>query len=64
MQMATYNVNGRAPSSANLADWLKVQPEPDIVAVGFQEIVPLSASNVVLGEEDHIHVMLLSVCRN
>ena len=25
-------------------------PEPDIVAVGFQEIVPLSASNVVLGK--------------
>lgn len=63
MQTATYNVNGKASSSVNLSDWLEVQPEPDIVAVGFQEIVPLTASNVVLGEEDRLHVLWLSICK-
>ncbi len=51
MQTAMYNVNGRGPSTVDLSNCLKVSPVPDIVAVGFQEIVPLSASNVVLGEK-------------
>ena len=50
MQAATLNVNGRSPAAPDLSQWLRVHPEPDIVAVGFQEIVPLSASNVVMGE--------------
>ena len=50
MQAATYNVNGRKP-----APGLALQPWPasghgaDIVAVGFQEIVPLNAGNVMTG---------------
>ena len=43
-------MNGRSPAAADLPQWLRMHPEPDIVAVGFQEIVPLSASNVVMGE--------------
>ncbi len=59
-QTATYNVNGRASSKVDLSDWLKVRPVPDIVAVGFQEIVPLNASNVVFGERTRILVIYLS----
>ena len=51
---ASYNVNGRAPPpGTDLREWLAVggpHGEPDIVAVGFQELVPLNASNVVMGE--------------
>ena len=49
----SYNVNGRAPpQGVDLREWLAVGGEhgqPDLVAVGFQELVPLSASNVVMG---------------
>ncbi len=48
--MGTYNVNGRVPPPGlDLSPWLNVASEPDIVAVAFQEIVPLNASNVVMG---------------
>ncbi len=51
VQVGTYNVNGRIPSPGlDLSKWLDASSEPDIVAVAFQEIVPLSASNVVMGE--------------
>ena len=50
---ASYNVNGRhPPPGADLREWLSVggkHGEPDLVAVGFQELVPLNASNVVMG---------------
>ncbi|XP_072979423.1 type IV inositol polyphosphate 5-phosphatase 7-like isoform X2 [Typha angustifolia] len=36
----------------NLEDWLHVSPPADIYVLGFQEIVPLSAGNV-LGAEDN-----------
>lgn len=49
-QVGTYNVNGRLPPAGmDLSPWLNVALEPDIVAVVFQEIVPLNASNVVMG---------------
>ena len=50
--MGTYNVNGRRPPQGlSLRPWLDAQQtDADIVAVGFQEIVPLSAGNVVMGE--------------
>ena len=52
MQVGTYNVNGRRPPQGlSLRPWLDAQhADADIVAVGFQEIVPLSAGNVVMGE--------------
>lgn len=51
MQAGTYNVNGRMPPAGlDLRPWLDVSAsQPDIVAVGFQEIVPLNAQNVVMG---------------
>ena len=57
----SYNVNGRAPpSSTDLREWLAVRGphgEPDLVAVGFQELVPLNASNVVMGASPRLIFM-------
>ncbi|URE29768.1 type I inositol-1,4,5-trisphosphate 5-phosphatase [Musa troglodytarum] len=50
---ATWNVGGKSPpSNLNLDDWLHTSPAADIYVLGFQEIVPLSAGNV-LGTEDN-----------
>lgn len=46
----TWNVNGKAPSSESLLPWLFPRPhldEPDIFAIGFQEIVPLNAQQIL-----------------
>ncbi|EHA8586470.1 putative Type I inositol polyphosphate 5-phosphatase 8 [Cocos nucifera] len=53
MFVATWNVGGRAPHGGlNLRDWLQRALIPaDIYVLGFQEIVPLNAGNV-LGAED------------
>ncbi|KAG8088337.1 hypothetical protein GUJ93_ZPchr0010g8110 [Zizania palustris] len=51
--VATWNVGGRAPpGSLSLEDWLRTSPPADIYVLGFQEIVPLNAGNV-LGAEDN-----------
>ncbi|KAM7496001.1 hypothetical protein LguiA_020415 [Lonicera macranthoides] len=51
--VATWNVAGKSPpSSLNLEDWLHTSPPADIYVLGFQEIVPLNAGNV-LGTEDN-----------
>ncbi|XP_072979421.1 type IV inositol polyphosphate 5-phosphatase 7-like isoform X1 [Typha angustifolia] len=51
--VSTWNVGGKSPPShMNLEDWLHVSPPADIYVLGFQEIVPLSAGNV-LGAEDN-----------
>ncbi|XP_023773225.1 type IV inositol polyphosphate 5-phosphatase 7 [Lactuca sativa] len=51
--VATWNVAGKSPtSSVNLEDWLHTSPPADIYVLGFQEIVPLNAGNV-LGTEDN-----------
>ncbi|XP_052169130.1 type I inositol polyphosphate 5-phosphatase 4-like [Oryza glaberrima] len=51
--VATWNVGGRAPpGSLSLDDWLRTSPPADIYVLGFQEIVPLNAGNV-LGAEDN-----------
>uniref|UniRef100_J3N2S1 Inositol polyphosphate-related phosphatase domain-containing protein n=1 Tax=Oryza brachyantha TaxID=4533 RepID=J3N2S1_ORYBR len=51
--VATWNVGGRAPpGSLGLEDWLRTSPPADIYVLGFQEIVPLNAGNV-LGAEDN-----------
>ncbi|KAL5702229.1 phosphoinositide 5-phosphatase [Ranunculus cassubicifolius] len=51
--VATWNVGGKSPPSyLNLEDWLHTSPTADIYVLGFQEIVPLNAGNV-LGAEDN-----------
>ncbi|DBA87288.1 hypothetical protein WJX77_005794 [Trebouxia sp. C0004] len=51
MLVGTYNVNGRRPpADLDLRPWLDISNHTaDIVAVGFQEVVPLNAGNVVMG---------------
>ncbi|KAH8094819.1 inositol polyphosphate phosphatase [Cristinia sonorae] len=46
----TWNLNGRPPSSESLLPWLFPRnnvPDPDILVLGFQEIVPLTAQQIV-----------------
>ncbi|KAI3678895.1 hypothetical protein L6452_38199 [Arctium lappa] len=51
--VATWNVAGKSPTSClNLEDWLHTSPPADIYVLGFQEVVPLNAGNV-LGTEDN-----------
>lgn len=61
MQCGSYNVNGKKPPAGlKLEDWLQLLDDKwtshsgdhkgcDILAVGFQEIVSLSAGNVIVG---------------
>ncbi|XP_078172364.1 type I inositol polyphosphate 5-phosphatase 5-like isoform X1 [Carex rostrata] len=51
--VATWNVGGKPPnSSLNLEDFLQVEGNPDIYVIGFQEIVPLNAGNVLVLEDN------------
>ncbi|KAK3128766.1 hypothetical protein QOZ80_6BG0466050 [Eleusine coracana subsp. coracana] len=54
MFVATWNVGGRTPDSRlSLQDFLQVEEEsPDIYVLGFQEIVPLTAGNVLVVEDN------------
>uniref|UniRef100_A0A1J3JT24 Type I inositol 1,4,5-trisphosphate 5-phosphatase CVP2 n=1 Tax=Noccaea caerulescens TaxID=107243 RepID=A0A1J3JT24_NOCCA len=53
MFVGTWNVGGKSPHEGlDLKDWLKSPAEADIYVLGFQEIVPLNAGNV-LGAEDN-----------
>ncbi|KZV23932.1 hypothetical protein F511_23293 [Dorcoceras hygrometricum] len=50
---STWNVGGKSPpTNMDLDDWLHSAPPADIYVLGFQEIVPLNASNI-LGAEDN-----------
>lgn len=50
--VSTWNVGGESPpSNLNLDEWLHSSPSADIYVLGFQEIVPLNAGNI-LGAED------------
>ncbi|KAK1387846.1 type IV inositol polyphosphate 5-phosphatase 7-like [Heracleum sosnowskyi] len=50
---ATWNVGGKSPTSnLSVDDWLLASPPADIYVLGFQEIVPLNAGNI-LGAEDN-----------
>ncbi|KAF5388077.1 hypothetical protein D9615_000583 [Tricholomella constricta] len=51
----TWNLNGRAPSSESLLPWLFPREgvnDPDLFVVGFQEIVPLTAQQIVQTDPD------------
>ncbi|GER54749.1 type I inositol polyphosphate 5-phosphatase [Striga asiatica] len=51
--VSTWNVGGKSPqTNMNLDDWLHSAPPSDIYVLGFQEIVPLNAGNI-LGSEDN-----------
>ncbi|XVE76323.1 hypothetical protein DITRI_Ditri12bG0162800 [Diplodiscus trichospermus] len=53
MFVGTWNVGGKSPHEClNLRDWLRSSAPADIYVLGFQEIVPLNAGNV-LGAEDN-----------
>ncbi|EEE65356.1 hypothetical protein OsJ_20639 [Oryza sativa Japonica Group] len=53
MFVATWNVGGRTPNKRlNLQDFLQVEESPDIYVLGFQEIVPLTAGNVLVLEDN------------
>ncbi|XP_062002012.1 type I inositol polyphosphate 5-phosphatase 8 isoform X1 [Rosa rugosa] len=52
MFVGTWNVGGKSPQEdLNLREWLRSPTPADIYVLGFQEIVPLNAGNV-LGAED------------
>ncbi|KAL2344983.1 hypothetical protein Fmac_006268 [Flemingia macrophylla] len=52
MFVGTWNVGGKSPDEGlNLRNWLMCPSPADIYVIGFQEIVPLNAGNV-LGPED------------
>ncbi|XP_042431217.1 type IV inositol polyphosphate 5-phosphatase 7-like [Zingiber officinale] len=52
--VSTWNVGGKSPTkNLNLEEWIHTSPPADIYVLGFQEIVPLNAGNV-LGSEDNI----------
>ncbi|KAK6140267.1 hypothetical protein DH2020_025963 [Rehmannia glutinosa] len=52
MFVGTWNVGGISPHDGlNINDWLRTKAPADIYVLGFQEIVPLNAGNV-LGPED------------
>ncbi|KAK4483623.1 hypothetical protein RD792_010823 [Penstemon davidsonii] len=51
--VATWNVGGKTPNHGlNLEDFLQVEGSADIYVLGFQEIVPLSAGNVLVIEDN------------
>ncbi|KAL6861788.1 hypothetical protein ACP4OV_017488 [Aristida adscensionis] len=53
MFVATWNVGGKTPSNRlYLQDFLQVEESPDIYVLGFQEIVPLTAGNVLVLEDN------------
>ncbi|KDQ64344.1 hypothetical protein JAAARDRAFT_27972 [Jaapia argillacea MUCL 33604] len=48
--VGTWNLNGRPPSGESLLPWLFPRssvPDPDIFVLGFQEIVPLTAQQIL-----------------
>ncbi|KAL0543272.1 hypothetical protein IC582_018363 [Cucumis melo] len=59
---ATWNVGGKTPNSGiNLEDFLLVEDSADIYVIGFQEIVPLNAGNVLVIEDNEPAAKWLSL---
>ncbi|KAF2300089.1 hypothetical protein GH714_008310 [Hevea brasiliensis] len=51
--VATWNVGGKSPHNGlNLDEFLQIQNPSDIYVLGFQEIVPLNAGNVLVVEDN------------
>jgi len=49
----TWNTNGKSPpADLDVSRWLDASSRPDVVVVGFQEIVPLTAGKVLAVEDD------------
>ncbi|KAK4798397.1 hypothetical protein SAY86_030723 [Trapa natans] len=64
MFVGTWNVGGKAPHEGlNLRDWLPPPSSADIYVLGFQEIVPLNAGNVLGAEDDGPAAKWLSLIR-
>lgn len=64
MFVGTWNVGGKSPhESLNLRDWLGSPASADIYVLGFQEIVPLNAGNVLGAENDGPATEWLSLIR-
>lgn len=62
MFVATWNVGGKTPNQGlNLEDFLLVEGSADIYVLGFQEIVPLSAGNVLVIEDNEPAAKWLSL---
>ncbi|KAF4370560.1 hypothetical protein F8388_020146 [Cannabis sativa] len=62
MFVATWNVGGKTPNNGlNLEDFLQVEGSSDIYVLGFQEIVPLSAGNVLVIEDSEPAAKWLSL---
>ncbi|CAN6439705.1 unnamed protein product [Victoria cruziana] len=62
--VATWNVGGKSPPSyMSLEDWLHTSPPADIYVLGFQEIVPLNAGNVLGAEDNGPAIKWLSLIR-
>ncbi|XP_057528878.1 type I inositol polyphosphate 5-phosphatase 5 [Amaranthus tricolor] len=60
--VGTWNVGGRTPTNElNLDDFLHVEGSSDIYVVGFQEIVPLNAGNVLVIEDNEPAARWLSL---
>ncbi|KAL5700161.1 phosphoinositide 5-phosphatase [Ranunculus cassubicifolius] len=60
--VATWNVAGKTPDTGlNLDDFLRVEEESDIYVLGFQEIVPLNAGNVLVIEDNEPAAKWLSL---
>ncbi|GKV05766.1 hypothetical protein SLEP1_g17736 [Rubroshorea leprosula] len=64
MFVGTWNVGGKSPHEGlNLRDWLKLPAPADIYVLGFQEIVPLNAGNVLGAEDEGPAAKWLSLIR-
>ncbi|XP_020522662.1 type I inositol polyphosphate 5-phosphatase 10 isoform X2 [Amborella trichopoda] len=60
--VATWNVGGKPPNSGlNLDDFLQIEGSSDIYILGFQEIVPLNAGNVLVIEDNEPAAKWLSL---
>ncbi|KAF3434316.1 hypothetical protein FNV43_RR25419 [Rhamnella rubrinervis] len=60
--VATWNVGGVSPHAGlNLDDFLQVDHQSDIYVLGFQEIVPLNAGNVLVIEDNEPAAKWLSL---
>ncbi|XP_068667764.1 type I inositol polyphosphate 5-phosphatase 8-like [Aristolochia californica] len=65
MFVGTWNVGGKAPHGGlNLKDWLDSPTPADIYVLGFQEIVPLNAGNVLGAEDKGASAKWLSLIRS